>query len=90
MVSTIIAATVGAITAFLLGRFWVFVSVESKVHHQAFRYFFVACGSVVLNSLGVYFFTEIVEFQYMISKGITAVIVGIGYNYLLGRNFVFK
>ena len=90
LASTIIAAITGAISAFLLGRFWVFVSLESKVHHQALRYFLVAAGSVALNSFGVYFFTEFGGFQYMVSKGITAVLVGIGYNYLLGRYFVFK
>ena len=90
LTSTVIAAVVGAITAFLLGRFWVFVSTESKIHHQAFRYFIVALGSVVLNSAGVYFFTDTVGLQYIISKAITAIIVGVGYNYLLGRYFVFR
>ena len=90
MFSTVAAATCGAITAFLLGRYWVFVSTERKVHTQAFRYFLVTMGSIALNSMGVYFFTEVVEFQYLISKIITSIIVGVGYNYLLGRYFVFN
>ncbi|MEQ9423703.1 MAG: GtrA family protein [Cyclobacteriaceae bacterium] len=90
LASTVLAAIAGAITAFVLGRYWVFVSTESKYYHQAFRYFLVASGSVVLNSLGVYFFTDIVEFQYIISKTISAILVGVGYNYTLSRFFVFK
>lgn len=88
--STVIAAIAGAFTAFLLSRYWVFVSLESKIHHQVIRYFLVAIGSVALNSFGVYTLTEFAEVQYMISKGITALVVGVGYNYLLGRYFVFK
>ncbi len=88
--STTIAAITGAFTAFLLSRYWVFVSLESKIHHQMLRYFLVAAGSVALNSLGVYTLTEFGEIQYLISKGITAIVVGIGYNYTLGRYFVFN
>lgn len=88
--STITGATFGAITAFLLGRYWVFQSKEDKIHNQAFRYVIVAAGSVFLNSAGVYLLTDIVGLQYMISKVITAVIVGISYNYLLSRHFIFK
>ncbi len=90
LISTIFAATCGALTAFLLGRYWVFVSIERKVHTQAFRFFIVAIGSIALNSFGVYAFTEFVALQYLISKIITSIIVGVGYNYLLGRYFVFN
>jgi len=88
--STVTGAVLGAIAAFLLGRYWVFVSKESKMEHQAFRYFLVAAGSVLLNSSGVYFFTEVVDLQYIISKVITAVLVAVCYNYLMSRYFVFK
>ncbi len=90
LLSTFTGAVLGAFTAFLLGRYWIFVSKESKIAHQAFRYFLVAAGSVLLNSSGVYFFTEVVNFQYVISKVITAVLVAVCYNYLLSRYFVFK
>ncbi|MDA0194389.1 MAG: GtrA family protein [Bacteroidetes bacterium] len=90
MFSTISGAVFGALTAFLLGRYWVFVSKESKIGHQGFRYFLVASGSVVLNSSGVYLFTEIANLQYIISKVITAVLVAVCYNYLLSRYFVFR
>ena len=88
--SAVTGAVFGAITAFLLGRYWVFESVESRTHHQAFRYAIVAVGSVVLNSYGVYFFTDIIGLQYIFSKAITAIVVSVGYNYLLSKNFVFK
>ena len=88
--STVSGATLGAITAFLLGRYWVFRSTEDETHHQAFRYLLVASGSVILNSSGVYFLTDIVGWAYLVSKTITAIIVGVSYNYLLSRYFIFK
>lgn len=88
--STVTGAILGAVTAFLLGRYWVFESKEDKIHYQAFRYALVAVGSVVLNSTGVYLLTDGAGLAYIISKIITAVLVGISYNYLLSRHFIFR
>lgn len=88
--STVIGALVGACIAFALGRNWAFVSKEERKRVQAVRYTIVALGSLALNTLGVYFFTEVTGFPYTISKVITAVIVGVGYNYTLSKYYIFK
>jgi len=88
--STALGAFAGATFAFVLGRNWVFASTRSKHLPQAIRYLIVAAGSIILNSTGVYILTEFVELQYLISKIIIAALVGITYNYILSRNYVFK
>ena len=51
VISNAIGATCGAVTNFFLGRNWVFNSTKNKISNQAFRYFLVATGSMILLSL---------------------------------------
>lgn len=88
--SNAIGATCGAITNFFLGRNWVFNSTERKITHQAFRYFLVATGSMILNTLGVYLLTEFTGLNYIYSKVIVAVLIAVTFNFLLQKYFVFK
>ncbi|MEQ6121084.1 GtrA family protein [Reichenbachiella sp. MALMAid0571] len=90
LASTSLGAIVGAIIAFTLGRNWAFVSKEETKTRQAIKYGIVALGSMGLNTLGVFFFTEVIEIQYVISKSITAGIVALGYNYPLSKYYTFK
>lgn len=90
LLSTGIGALVGATIAFTLGRNWAFVSKDEKSSRQAIRYGMVAIGSLVLNTFGVYLFTDTLGLQYVISKSFTAVIVALGYNYPLSRYYTFK
>ena len=90
MTALVISAIAGAVTNFLLGRYWVFESTEHKIHHQAFRYVLVSAGSLGLNALGVYAFTEFIHFPPLVSKVIVAIIVAISYNFLLQKNFVYR
>jgi len=88
--ATALAALAGAITNFLLGRHWSFLATDEHWKHQALRYVWVAVGSLLLNTYCVYLFTEILEFQYLISKCVAAVIIGIAFNYPLHKYYVFK
>ncbi len=88
--STALGALVGAIVAFTLGRNWAFVSKEAKKTTQAAKYILVAAGSLSLNTLGVYLLTDLMEYPYLISKVITALIVALFYNYTLSKYYIFK
>lgn len=88
--ASIIGTICGGIINFLLGRNWVFSSREHKAGEQLFKYILVWTGSLLLNASGLYFFTEILKLENWISKVMVSLIVGIGYNYVLQKFFVFK
>ena len=90
VVSNIIGAALGAITNFIMGRFWVFNSTKRKIQHQAFRYFLVSLGSLILNTLGVYLMTEFLGLHYVGSKIVGSILIGVTYNFFLQKNFVYK
>jgi putative flippase GtrA len=89
VVATAIAAFLGALVNFMLGRHWSFTANHQAFRGQAFRYAVVSALSLVLNSLGVYLLTEYLDLHYAMSKLITAVLVGLLFNFPLHRGFVF-
>ena len=89
-ISNAMGAALGAITNFLLGRYFVFDAKHQKIQTQAFRYVLVSTGSLILNTAGVYFLTETFKFHYMGSKVIVAVIVAVTFNFFLQKNYVYK
>ncbi len=88
--ATAIAALSGAITNFLLGRHWSFVATGDHWKQQAIRYGWVSLGSLMLNTMMVYGITEMMGVQYVVSKIVASVIIGIAFNYPLHRYYVFK
>ncbi len=88
--ATAIGAFLGAVTNFLLGRYWVFTATENRMREQAFRYALVAAGSLLLNTVGVYLVTEFVGIHYFYSRILVAVLIAVTYNFFLQKNFVFK
>jgi putative flippase GtrA len=88
--ASIIGTICGGVVNFLLGRNWVFSSRDNKASQQLFKYVIVWLGSFLLNASGLYLFTEIIKFEEWISKIMVSLIVGIGYNYVLQKFFVFK
>src|SRR5688572_4172540 len=67
-VAVAMGATMGAITAFSLNRYWVFRAHEKNPVEQAVRYIIVAGGSIVLNTAGTYIVTESFNSPYLVSK----------------------
>ena len=89
VVATAIAGFLGAFVNFMLGRHWSFTADDGAFRDQAIRYAVVSAASLVLNSLGVYLLTEYLKIHYAMSKIITAVLVGVLFNFPLHRWFVF-
>jgi len=85
-----IAALCGAISNFIMGRHWTFLSKDDKWHHQAQRYSYVAIGSLGLNTFGIYLLTEGLAIHYMVSKIIISLLVAVGFNYPLQKFYVFN
>ena len=88
--ATAIGALVGAIINFTLSTYWAFSGSKNSLKNQIFKYVLVSGGSIVLNTLLVYLFTDFLSFDEKLSKLVTAILVGSIYNFLLMRNYVFK
>jgi putative flippase GtrA len=90
VLSTGLGALLGAGTNFVLNRFWSFEATHVTWGPQAVRYGLVSAGSLGLNMLGVYAITAGFGLKYGFSKIITAVLVGLLFNFPLHRRYVFK
>lgn len=81
---------VGGIVNFLIGRNWVFESSGGKLGNQALKYFVVWSGNLLLTTTFVYLFTHFLHINnYVISKVIVSCIIGVPYNYMMHKKFVF-
>ncbi len=90
LISAITGAVSGGVTSFLLGRNWAFNNKSGNVYRQAVRYTITWIGSIFLNVGGLYFFVDILNIQYVLSKVIISTLVGLGFNYLMQKYFIFR
>ncbi|MFD1467110.1 GtrA family protein [Hymenobacter caeli] len=80
----------GGLTNFYLGKHFVFDAARQSTSTQGLRYFVVWLGSLLLNATGVYLFTQVLHLNYVYSKVVVSLLVGVGFNYFLQLHFVFK
>lgn len=90
VLATFVSAVTGGIVAFILKRNWAFVSKDKRMSSQVIKYIIVWGGSILLNTWGLYLMVEHTSLEHVIAKVIVAVTVGIGFNYVLYKYFVFK
>ncbi|MFT4761987.1 MAG: putative flippase GtrA [Paraglaciecola sp.] len=90
VLSTALGNLTGAVISFFLGRNWAFNQKEGALHWQAVRYTITSLVSMGLNTGGVYLLTENFDISYVISKAIVAILIGVSFNFLMFRYFVFK
>ncbi|MCC6723066.1 MAG: GtrA family protein [Saprospiraceae bacterium] len=83
-------ALCGATVSFLLLRNWAFQRNTTKWHGQALRYVIASGLSLLLNTGGVWLLTELLDIQYIVSKTLVAVLMGLTVNYWMFKHFVFK
>jgi len=80
----------GAYVSFTLGRNWAFRRKDGKISHQAIKYIFTSGTSLLLNTAGIYLLTEWTGIDPKISKVVIAILVGVFFNFLMYRYFVYK
>jgi len=90
LLSTSAGSIVGGVVSFVFGRKWVFKVSSTPTNYQILRFFFVWGGSILLNIMSVFLLTSFGHLNYLFSKGITAVIVGVFFNYSLQKKYVFS
>lgn len=90
LVASILGTTSGGMVNFLMNRSWVFRAHDKKIHFQVAKYVMVWTGNLVLMSGGVFILTNYGGLSYVVSKILVSVIVGVFYNYVLQKRFVFK
>lgn len=74
---------------FIVNRNWVFSAKGTKALEQAYRYVLAWTGYLLLSALGLHLLTGFLKINYMASKVILSVILGITYNFLMQKHFVF-
>ncbi len=80
----------GGAAQFLLCRNWAFGGGNSKVQIQIMKFVIVFAGNLLLSAAGIYFFTHCLRINYLVSKTITSVLLGVSYNYIMQKKFVFR
>ncbi|MBE7170733.1 MAG: GtrA family protein [Williamsia sp.] len=80
----------GGICHFTISRHWVFYATEKDRVAQIIKYVLVWSGNFGLNAAGLYLALHFLGVNYVLAKGVVAILVGIGYNYALQKRFVFK
>ncbi len=90
LLASLIGLVMGGVTAFILQRNWTFKKKDEKLSSQAIRYITVWATSIFLNTTGLYLIVEFTKMSAIVAKIIVSVIVGIGFNFLMNKHFVFK
>jgi len=85
-----ISAFFGAVVSFTLGRNWAFRKKDGKLTHQAIKYALTSFMSILLNTVGIYLLTENLGTTPLVSKVIISILVGVFFNFLMYRYFVYK
>lgn len=90
LIATVTGAICGGITAFILNRNWVFFGRNKAFNKQIRHFFIVWAGSIFLNTTGIYILVQYLKMEEIISKVIVSVIVGVLFNFIMNKYYVFK
>lgn len=90
MFSGIMGALGGGIVSFIIERNWAFRKRSGNIYLQSLKYSAVWVTSILLNITGLFLLVEYFHIHYILSKVIVAVVVGMGFNFLTHRYFIFK
>ena len=90
LMASFVGLVLGGVTAFLLERSWAFKRKDGKLSRQAIRYLLVWSSSIFLNTMGLYVVVSVFHFQDIIGKITVSILVGIGFNFVMHKHFVFR
>jgi putative flippase GtrA len=90
LAASVLGALSGGICNFLLGRYWVFKATQKPLLAQLGKYAGVWTGSLLLNTAGLYWLTDVQHLDYLLSKTIMVIFVAVCYNFIFQKYFVFS
>nr|WP_262908868.1 GtrA family protein [Hymenobacter translucens] len=90
MLATVLGNVAGGLTNFFINRHLVFRATQQRAPAQGARYLLVWLGGMLLNATGVYLFTQYLHTNYLLSKTLVSLLIGLGFTYPLQVHFVFK
>lgn len=90
MASAMIGAIAGGMVAFVLERRWTFKKRDKSLTKQLIKYIVIWLCSFALNVGLLYLFTEYFGLQYIVSKVVVAVLVGVFFNYFSHKYIIFR
>lgn len=89
LAASVLGAVCGGVINFSVSKKWVFAGNKQPVGAQIGRFVLVWLGNVGLNATGLFVATQLMGVQYLVAKTTVAVLVGISYNYVFQKDFVF-
>jgi putative flippase GtrA len=81
---------VGGSLQFLISLYWVFKANKDNTWLLAAKFVIFFSGNLLLSTALIYLFTHFCHINYLISKTLTSVILGLTYNYFVQKKFVFR
>nr|WP_262906097.1 GtrA family protein [Hymenobacter terricola] len=90
VLATVLGNVAGGLTNFYLNRHLVFRATQQRAPVQGARYLVVWLGGMLLNATGIYLVTHFLHANYLLSKTLVSLLVGLGFTYSLQVHFVFK
>jgi putative flippase GtrA len=81
---------VGGTVQFVLSRHWVFKANKGNTLILAIKFIVFFAGNMVLSACGMYIFTHYLGINYLISKTLISVTLGVSYNYFVQKKLVFN
>jgi putative flippase GtrA len=79
----------GGTLQFVLCKKWAFGLNAGNTGLQVSKFALVFLGNLLLSASGVYFLTHHLGINYLISKTLVSVFLGVTYNYYMQKKFVF-
>jgi hypothetical protein len=89
LLSNLLGNCAGGTIQFAFSRKWIFKESKAGVQVQLLKYIIFFLGNLLLSALGVYILTQFLHINYIVSKLICSVSLGLSYSYLMQKYFVF-
>jgi len=90
LLANLLGNLIGGSALFVLSRKWIFPSSRGRVRIQVIKFILMFAGNLLLSGLGVFVLTQFFGLNYLISKTVISILLGVSYNYLMQKKFVFS